>query len=102
PTHLARVTLRGDAGRPPTLARDAVYQIGDAFKRLRGDRRVGAVILTGEGSVAFLAGQDLRQLYDEVQDAPAALVIARDAQGIFDSIESFPRPVIAVVNGVAL
>jgi acrylyl-CoA reductase (NADPH)/3-hydroxypropionyl-CoA dehydratase/3-hydroxypropionyl-CoA synthetase len=102
PEHLARVTLRGEAGRPPTLARDAVYQIGDAFRRLAGDRRVCAVVLTGEGSVAFLAGQDLRQLYDEVQDAGAALTIARDAQRIFDAIESFPRPVIAVVNGVAL
>jgi enoyl-CoA hydratase/carnithine racemase/NADPH:quinone reductase-like Zn-dependent oxidoreductase len=102
PTHIARVTLRGDAGRPPTLARDAVHQIGDAFDRLRTDPRVGAVILTGEGSAAFLAGQDLRQLYDEVQDAGAAHVIARDAQRVFDSIESFPRPVVAVLNGVAL
>jgi acyl-coenzyme A synthetase/AMP-(fatty) acid ligase/enoyl-CoA hydratase/carnithine racemase/NADPH:quinone reductase-like Zn-dependent oxidoreductase len=99
---LARVTLRGDAGRPPTLARDAVYQIGDVFQRLAGDPRLAAVILTGEGSVAFLAGQDLRQLYDEVHDAAAALAIARDAQRIFDAIEAFPRPVIAVVNGVAL
>ncbi len=102
PTHVARVTLRGDAGRPPTLARDAIYQIGDAFRRLAGDERIAAVILTGEGSVAFLAGQDLRQLYDDVQDEGAALQIARDAQRIFDDIESFPRPVIAVVNGVAL
>jgi enoyl-CoA hydratase/carnithine racemase len=102
PARIARVTLRGDAGRPPTLARDAVYQIGDAFRRLRDDPLVAAVILTGEGSVAFLAGQDLRQLYDEVHDAGAAHAIARDAQGIFDSIESFPRPVVAVINGVAL
>ncbi len=102
PTHIARITLRGDAGRPPTLARDAVYQIGDAFNRLRTDPRIGVVVLTGEGSVAFLAGQDLRQLYDEVQDAGAAHLIAQDAQRIFDSIESFPRPVVAVVNGVAL
>src|SRR5207249_4216891 len=102
PTHIARVTLRGDAGRPPTLARDAVYQIGDVFSRLREDGRVSSVILTGEGSVAFLAGQDLRQLYDEVHDARAALVIARAAQRIFDAIESCPRPVVAVVNGLAL
>ena len=101
-THVARVTLRGDAGRPPTLARDAVYQIGDAFRRLERDERIAAVILTGEGSVAFLAGQDLRQLYDDVQDSAAALAIARGAQRIFDAVESFPRPVIGVVNGVAL
>jgi enoyl-CoA hydratase/carnithine racemase len=79
-----------------------VYQIGDAFNRLAQDARVAAVVLTGEGSVAFLAGQDLRQLYDEVHDAAAAHVIARDAQRIFDAIEAFPRPVIGVVNGVAL
>src|SRR5262249_44641818 len=86
PTHLPRLTLRGEAGRPPTLARDAVYQIGDAFRRLGRDTRIAAVILTGEGSVAFLAGQDLRQLYDEVHDVGAALQIARDAQRIFDAI----------------
>jgi acrylyl-CoA reductase (NADPH)/3-hydroxypropionyl-CoA dehydratase/3-hydroxypropionyl-CoA synthetase len=99
---IARVTLRGDAGRPPALARDAVYQIGDVFGRLQGDERLAAVILTGEGSIAFLAGQDLRQLYDEVEDVAAALQIARDAQRIFDAVEAFPRPVLAVVNGVAL
>jgi acyl-coenzyme A synthetase/AMP-(fatty) acid ligase/enoyl-CoA hydratase/carnithine racemase/NADPH:quinone reductase-like Zn-dependent oxidoreductase len=101
-TQVARVTLRGEGGRPPTLARDAIYQIGDAFRKLRDDARVGVVILTGEGSVAFLAGQDLRQLYDDVQDIEAAETIARDAQRIFDDIEAFPRPVIAVLNGVAL
>jgi len=99
---VARVTLRGDGGRPPTLARDAIYQIGDAFRRLEGERDLAGVILTGEGSVAFLAGQDLRQLYDDVQDVSSALTIARDAQRIFDAIEAFPRPVIGVVNGVAL
>jgi acrylyl-CoA reductase (NADPH)/3-hydroxypropionyl-CoA dehydratase/3-hydroxypropionyl-CoA synthetase len=101
-THVARVTLRGEGGRPPALARDAVYQIGDAFARLQRDPRIAAVVLTGEGSVAFLAGQDLRQLYDEVEDHAAALQIARDAQRIFDDIERFPKPVIAVLNGVAL
>jgi acyl-coenzyme A synthetase/AMP-(fatty) acid ligase/enoyl-CoA hydratase/carnithine racemase/NADPH:quinone reductase-like Zn-dependent oxidoreductase len=101
-THLARVTLRGEGGRPPALHRDAIYQVGNAFRRLEGDPRVAAVILTGEGHVAFLAGQDLRQLYDEVRDLDEALRIARDAQRIFEGIEAFPRPVIAVANGVAL
>ena len=101
-SHVALVTLRGAGGRPPALARDAIYQIGDAFRRLENDPRVAAVILTGEGSVAFLAGQDLRQLYDDVEDIDAALTIARDAQKIFDAVEAFPRPVISVANGVAL
>src|SRR5258708_34582271 len=43
-----------------------------------------------------------RQLYDDVRDIPAAEAIAVDAQRIFDAIEAFPRPVIGVVNGVAL
>ncbi|MCZ6696970.1 MAG: enoyl-CoA hydratase/isomerase family protein, partial [Acidobacteria bacterium] len=101
-SHIALVTLRGAGGRPPALTRDAIYQIGDAFRRLESDPRVAAVILTGEGSVAFLAGQDLRQLYDDVEDIDAALVIARDAQKILDAVEAFPRPVISVANGVAL
>jgi enoyl-CoA hydratase/carnithine racemase/NADPH:quinone reductase-like Zn-dependent oxidoreductase len=101
-THIARVTLRGAGGRPPSLARDAIYQIGDAFGKLEKDPRIAAVILTGEGNVAFLAGQDLRQLYDDVEDIEAAVTIARDAQKIFDAVEAFPRPVISVANGVAL
>jgi acyl-coenzyme A synthetase/AMP-(fatty) acid ligase/enoyl-CoA hydratase/carnithine racemase/NADPH:quinone reductase-like Zn-dependent oxidoreductase len=101
-THVARVTLRSAGGRPPSLARDAIYQIGDAFRRLEKDPRVAAVILTGEGTVAFLAGQDLRQLYDDVEDIEAAVTIARDAQRIFDAVEAFPHPVISVANGVAL
>ena len=77
--------------------RDAIRE---AFGALAADDAVGAVILTGAGK-AFCAGLDLKELSrpgpDRGSDRPQ-----ETAHDIVRVIESFDRPVIGAINGVAV
>ena len=70
--------------------------IGDA----RDDATVRAVVLTGAGEKAFVAGADIKEL--AVQTPVTGREHARHGQGILDRIEQLGKPVIAAVNGFAL
>jgi enoyl-CoA hydratase len=71
-----------------------------AFEALQSDDTVRAIVLTGGGDKAFVAGADINEL--------AALTPAqgkehaRLGQRTFDLIENLGKPVIAAVNGFAL
>lgn len=58
------------------------------------------VILTGAGEKAFVAGADISEFKD--LDAAQGAAFAQRGQDIFFSVERFPKPVIAAVNGFAL
>lgn len=69
-----------------------------ALDELAYDDTVRAVVLTGAGDRAFVAGADVKQL---------RAYTARDGlrgrlQALFDRIASFEKPTIAAVNGLAL
>ncbi|GGG46874.1 3-hydroxybutyryl-CoA dehydratase [Kocuria dechangensis] len=67
----------------------------DAF-RDRDD--VGAVVFTGAGDKAFVAGADIGQLVGySARDGLAARM-----QRLYDEIEDYEKPTIAAVNGYAL
>jgi enoyl-CoA hydratase len=71
-----------------------------AFLRARDDARVKAVVLTGAGEKAFVAGADIGQFTH--LNALTGEVFARRGQQVFDAIEGMPKVVIAAVNGFAL
>ena len=71
-----------------------------ALLELAEDRAVRAVILTGAGDKAFVAGGDISHL--ATLDVEGARNFALLAQKVLDQIEAFPKPVIAAVNGYAL
>ena len=77
--------------------------IADAFAALAEDADVGCVIVTGAGDRAFCAGLDLQELAGEgpagASSAGAALAGGVDLVG---AMESFDRPIIGAVNGVAI
>lgn len=64
---------------------------------------VRCVILTGAGDRAFSAGADIAGFAADVQAGPepAWSHFARRGQGLTRRIESFSKPVIAAVNGLA-
>jgi enoyl-CoA hydratase len=64
------------------------------------DAAVRVVLITGAGEKAFVAGGDIRYL--DSLDVEGARSFALQAQRVLERIETFPKPVIAVVNGYAL
>jgi enoyl-CoA hydratase len=75
-------------------------QLEQMLAALESDDAVRVLLLTGAGEKAFVAGGDIRYL--DSLDVEGARAFALQAQRLFERIESFPKPVIAVVNGYAL
>jgi enoyl-CoA hydratase len=82
------------------LNADTVRQLDGALREVRADDAVRAVILTGSGEKAFVAGADIAEL---AQMGPIdGVQVSRDGQDTFRMLERMPKPVIAAVNGFAL
>jgi enoyl-CoA hydratase/carnithine racemase len=67
---------------------------------VRGDAGIRAVILTGAGPKAFMAGTDIGELAP--LDTTSGREFSAGGQSLFDAIQDLGKPVIAAVNGYAL
>ena len=79
---------------------DVLEGLRQAFHAAKPDGGVGAVILTGAGEKAFVAGADITTFPS--LDPATARDYARRGQVVLDLIENLGKPVIAAVNGFAL
>jgi len=79
---------------------EVIGEIGEAFDSLRYDDDIRGVILTGGGEKAFVAGADIGELAK--MDALSGVQVSRKGQGVFRSLEQFPKPILAAVGGYAL
>jgi len=77
-----------------------IEEIRDAVESARNDGNVRAVIITGSGDRAFVAGADIGEIAGLNQKDGEQF--ARRGQSVFDAIEALGKPVIAAVNGYAL
>ena len=96
---IARITVN----RPEklnALNRATLEELDGAFRSLAADPAVGAVILTGSGTKAFIAGADINELsrLTAVEGRDFALF----GQEILSRMETLGKPVLAAVNGYAL
>jgi enoyl-CoA hydratase len=70
-----------------------------ALDELRRDDSVRVLVITGSGEKSFVAGADIGEFQNETP------VTQRDTfhdKTLFNSIDTFPKPVIAMVNGFCL
>ena len=67
---------------------------------LRRDDEVRAVVITGAGEKAFVAGADIAELSQ--QSPLGAKMLAQRGQHVFDLVETLGKPVIAALNGYTL
>src|SRR5687767_5647784 len=82
------------------LNSQTLTELASAMTAFKDDAGVRAVVLTGSGEKAFVAGADINEL--AVLSPVAGKEHARHGQQIFDSIEQLGKPVIAAINGFAL
>jgi len=82
------------------LTAETTRELGVAIDALAADEAIGAIIITGAGERAFVAGADIGVLnrYGAVAARDAAYL----GQSTFDKIEECRKPVIAAINGFAL
>ena len=82
------------------LNAQTIDEIAQAFEQARHDESVKAVIVTGGGEKAFVAGADINEL---AKMSPiGGKETAERGQRVFRAIERFPKPVVAAINGFAL
>ena len=88
---------------PPVnaLNQATIEELNAAIDQVIGDPAVKAVVLTGAGQLAFVAGADINE-FTKLETADQAQAISRQVQAVFDKIECGPKPFIAAINGVAL
>ena len=70
-----------------------------ALDELRADSSVRVVVLTGSGEKAFIAGADISEFADQTPITQRDLFNQRT---LFNTIDSFPKPIIAMINGFCL
>ena len=70
-----------------------------AFDELREDDSVRVVVITGAGEKAFVAGADIAEFEGRTAVSQRDVMTARS---LFTAVDTFPKPVIAMVNGFCL
>ncbi len=75
-------------------------ELEDALETIQGDDAIRAVILTGAGDKAFVAGADISEL--STFNALQGKRFSAQGQRVIGMLQDLPIPVIGAVNGFAL
>ncbi|UPT59200.1 enoyl-CoA hydratase/isomerase family protein [Geobacillus thermoleovorans] len=88
--------------RPPLnpLNTKVFQELSALIDELEAHQQVGAVVITGAGEKAFVAGADIREMMD--LDLVGMMEMNKISRIAFLKIENASKPVIAAVNGLAL
>jgi enoyl-CoA hydratase len=77
-----------------------IDELDRAFRALADDDAVHAIVLTGAGEKAFVAGADIAEL--ATMDPIGGVRTSRQGQDAFRFLERMRKPVIGAINGFAL
>lgn len=88
---------------PPANAFDTrtVMDLNAAFDEALANPEVKAIIITGAGQFAFVAGADINEI-NALKGHDDAKEVVVKGQQLFSKIEASPKPVIAAINAVCL
>jgi enoyl-CoA hydratase len=79
---------------------ETLTELRDGLRELAGDAAVRAVVLTGAGEKAFVAGADIKYMSAlDPEDAKGWGALGHEAGRL---LETMPKPTIAALNGFAL
>ncbi len=88
--------------RPPVnpLNSQVFKELSDVFRELDENDQVKAIILTGSGEKAFVAGADINEMAG--LDLVGINKMNKVPRNVYTQIENSTKPVIAAINGLAL
>ncbi|QIZ67560.1 acetyl-CoA C-acyltransferase [Geobacillus subterraneus] len=88
--------------RPPLnpLNTKVFQELSALIDELEANQQVGAIVITGTGEKAFVAGADIHEMMD--LDLAGMMEMNKISRSAFSKIENASQPVIAAVNGLAL
>ncbi|WP_333599072.1 enoyl-CoA hydratase/isomerase family protein [Flavobacterium sp.] len=78
-----------------------IQELHNALESLDANEAIRAIIVTGEGEKAFVAGADISE-FAHFSIEEGAQMAAQGHELLFDFVENLKTPVIAAVNGFAL
>jgi len=86
---------------PPANAfnRQTLTELDSALDELLSNSEVKAIIITGAGQMAFVAGADIGEINELVKsgDAAGAQAMIEAGQALFNKIERASKPIIAAI-----
>lgn len=97
--HVVQLTINRPEGLN-ALNREVLQELLDALDKLEGDLTIRALVITGAGERAFVAGADIGEMAELTPKEAQAF--SRFGNSVMQKVAHFPVPVIAAVNGFAL
>ena len=83
------------------LNKATIKELQEAFKALDRDKTVKAIIITGSGEKAFVAGADISE-FANFSERKGHKLAEKGQEQLFSFVENLSTPVIAAINGFAL
>ncbi len=83
------------------LDRQTLQELGQVVDAIRDEATTKVIIVTGGGSLAFVAGADIKEV-SKLSSVAEAKEMARLGQSVFLKLQRLAKPVIAAINGVCL
>lgn len=83
------------------LSSKVTRELGEVFEAIENDPDIVVVILTGNGNKAFMAGADITE-FPQWMENKSVKDFSIKTQEIFGRIDYLPKPTIAFLNGLAL
>ncbi|GAB3053260.1 enoyl-CoA hydratase/isomerase family protein [Virgibacillus ainsalahensis] len=96
--NLAIVTINNPPVNP--LNSQVFKELDQLIDELEDNEEVKAIILTGSGEKAFVAGADVKEMASK--DLVGVNQMNKKSRAVFSKIENVTKPVIAAINGLAL
>lgn len=83
------------------LNKATIEELHHAFNELDNDKTIKAILVTGSGEKAFVAGADIAE-FAHFSETEGKELAAKGQALLFDFVQNLGTPVIATVNGFAL
>ena len=90
----------------PEKHNDVSIEMWDALERIlddfRSDNTVRVIVLNGAGGKSFVSGADISKFDKERSSKEAVLSYNKRTQKVYENLETFPKPTIAMINGYCI